>query len=103
MSGGNWQPGDLALCVKGGVYRACCCGAPHWGTFWRRGMVATVAAITDGNTNARGVTCPATNLVMTDCRDGVAARFVRIPPLTDSEKEEFLHELTDAPVKEVVQ
>lgn len=92
----NWQPGDLALCVRAGFVRAnIMCG----GKGLREGGIYTVAAFW---------VCPETaDECLTlekdyDAGEGrLASRFRKIHPLNEAEHASAMREL-NAPVREKV-
>jgi hypothetical protein len=103
----DWQPGDLALCVKQGLV-ACECGREYTGQLAPPvGSVAEVVGIMrcdDDVICGWSEPCAAPVLLLDSGKGGLAVRFRKIRPHTpDAEDAETIRLLTGKPVPEPAQ
>lgn len=97
---GDWQKGDLALCVNRDRIRCVVCGNIHNGVGVPEvGAVLTVSAFTLGGYT--GFPCPAPRLVFVGGGFGLPQRFRKIRPhMPDAEDRETIRLLNGVPVGE---
>ena len=88
----NWEPGDLALCVKSSAL-VCECGVRHSGELVRKGAVYEVQRMVKAY-DLTGTRCGCFGLVFLGGR-GLAERFIKVTPGADIkgiEEPKKLHE-----------
>ncbi len=99
----DWQPGDLALCVRAGAFR-CSSRQLHTGKSRdtpRRGFVGKVIATTIPPLNdGSDCKCGCVLLIFEGGEKGVSPRFVKVtPPKADEFDKEVISLMTTNPSK----